>query len=151
MESGTLYHLRNLIHRRNVKPNPKVDVYSSEDFVEMITIGHVLSAVMSHLKDSNLDEVPAEQVLSPNLWMEHDSVRKQVLKDIASSVMIKYVQLSTIFKESESDKSISKVSNSAYDYACEALSLGLLIFNFKDAIREVDGGCFQTANYFLSM
>ena len=83
--------------------------------------------------------------------MEHDSVRKQVLKDIASSVMIKYVQLSTIFKESESDKSISKVSNSAYDYACEALSLGLLIFNFKDAIREVDGGCFQTANYFLSM
>ena len=51
METGTLYHLRNLIHRMNVKPYPKVDVYSSEDFFEMITIGHVLSAVMSHLKD----------------------------------------------------------------------------------------------------
>ena len=140
MEPGTLYQLRNLIHRRNVKPNPKVDVNSSEDFVEVITIGHVLSAVMSHLKISSFDEVPAEQVLSPNLWMEDDSVRKQVLNDNASSVVNKYVHLSTIFKESESDKSISKVSTSAYDYACEALTLGLLIFDFKDAIREGDGG-----------
>ena len=54
--------------------------------------------------------------------------------------MNKYVHLSTIFKESESDKSISKVSTSAYDYACEALTLRLLIFDFKDAIREGDGG-----------
>ena len=69
MEPGTLYQLRNLIHCRNVKPNPKVDVNSSEDFVEVITIGHVLSAVMSHLKISSFDEVPAEQVLSPNVWI----------------------------------------------------------------------------------
>ena len=130
LELGKLYQLRNFIHCRDVKPNPKVGVYSSEDFVEVITIDHVLLAVMSHLKISTLDEVPAEQVLSPNLWMEHDSVRKQVLKDIASSVVIKYVHISTIFKESESDKSISKVSTSAYDYACEALSLGLLISDF---------------------
>ena len=95
---------------------------------------------MSHLKISTLDKVPAEQVLSPNLWMEDDSVRKQVLKDIASYVVIKYVHLTTNFKESKSDKSISKVSTSAYNYACEALSLGLLIFDFKDAIREEEGG-----------
>ena len=91
-----------MIHRRNAKPNPKADVNSSEDFVEVTTIGHVLSAVMSHLKISSFNEVPAEQVLSPNLWMEDDSVRKQVLKDNASSVVNKYVHLSTIFKESES-------------------------------------------------
>ena len=109
MELGTLYQLCSLIHRRNVKPNPKVDVNSSEDFVDMIMIGRVISAVMSHLKISTFDEVSAEQVLSPNLWMEDDSVRKQVLKDNASSVVNKYVHLSTIFKEGESDKSISKV------------------------------------------
>ena len=74
MELGTLYHLRNLIYRRNVKPNPKVDVNSSEDFVVVITIGHVLSAIMSYLKISTFDEVPAEQVLSPNFWIEDDSV-----------------------------------------------------------------------------
>ena len=98
MESGTLFQLCNFIHRRNVKPNPKVDVNSSEDFVEVITIGHVLSAVMSHL-DFHFDEVTAEQVSSPNLWMEDDSVRKQVLKVNASSVVNKYVQLFTICKE----------------------------------------------------
>ena len=99
MESGTLFQLCNFIHRRNVKPNPKVDVNSSEDFVEVITIGHVLSAIMSHLKISTFDEVTAEQVSSPNLWMEDDSVRKQVLKVNASSVVNKYVHLFTIFKE----------------------------------------------------
>ena len=26
-----------------------------------------------------------------------------------------------------------------YEYACEALSLGLLIMHFKDAVREGDG------------
>ena len=111
-----------------------MDVNSSEDFVKVITIGHVLSVVMSHLKISTFDEVLAEQVLSPD-----DSVRNQVLKDNASSVVNKYVHLSTIFKESESDKYISKVSTSAYYYASEALTLGLLIFDFKDAIREGDG------------
>ena len=95
---------------------------------------------MSHLKISTFDEVQAEQALSPNLWMENDSVRKQVLKDNASSVVNKYVHLSTIFKENESDTSISNVSTFAYDYACEALALGLLIFDFKNAIREGDGG-----------
>ena len=139
-EPVTLFQLRNLIHRRNVKPNPNVDVNSSEDFVVVIIIGHVLSAVMSHLKISTFDEVSAEQVLSPNLWMEDDSVQKQVLKDNATFVVNEYVHLSTIFKESESDKSISKVSTSAYDYACEALTLCLLIFDLKDTIREGDGG-----------
>ena len=58
------------------------------------------------------------------------------MKDNASSVVNKYVHLSTIFKESESDKCISKVSTSVYAYACKVLTLGLLIFDFKDAIRE---------------
>ena len=41
MEPGTLYLLRNL---RNVKPNPKMDVNSSIDFVEVIRL------VMSFLR-----------------------------------------------------------------------------------------------------
>ncbi len=132
MEPGTLYQLRNMIHRRNVKPNPKTDVNSSEDFVEVTTIGHVLSAVMSHLKISSLDEVPAG--LSASLWMENDSVRKQTLKDIASSVVNKNISLSTVFK----DMSFSKKSTSAYDYACETFTLGLLIFDFKGNLGSLN-------------
>ena len=61
-----------------------------------------------------------------------------MLKDIASSIVNKYVHLSTIFKESKPDKSNSKVSTYSYDYACEALTLGLLIFDYKDAIQVGD-------------
>ncbi len=63
MEPGTLYQLRNLIHRRNVKPNPKTDVNSSEDFVEVITIGHVLSA----------DQLMECDVFNPSNTKAHNS------------------------------------------------------------------------------
>ena len=37
-----------------------------------------------------------------------------------------------------------------YTYACEALTLGLLLQEFKDAIREGDGNCVMTVwKYFF--
>ena len=105
MEPGTLYQLRNLIHRRNVRANPKEDVNASEDFVEVIRTGHILSAVMSLLQISSFDEMPPESIVSHDIWMVDDAVRKQVLEGIASSVVNQHVQLSTVFKEgNDSDK-----------------------------------------------
>ncbi len=49
MERGTLYQLRNLINRRNVKKLPKSDVNASEDFLEVVVTGYILVAVMSYL------------------------------------------------------------------------------------------------------
>ena len=75
--------------------------------------------------------------------------------------MNQHVQLSTVFKDgNDSDKPHvkrkqrkeksdekdrrpdgkgSELHISAYDYACETLTLGLLTFDFKDAVREGDG------------
>ncbi len=68
--------------------------------------------------------------------MESDDVRRLVLHSIAEHVITQHVDLATSFKEpshSGSDK------GTAYEYACEVLTLGLVIFDFKDAIREGDG------------
>ena len=83
-----------------MRANLKEDVNASEDFVEVITTGHVLSAVMSLLQISSFDEMPPESIVSHDIWMDDDAVRKQVLEGIASSVVNQHVQLSTVFKES---------------------------------------------------
>ena len=67
--------------------------------------------------------------------MQDDEVRRKILNDIASHVLNQHVDLVIVFK----DPSSKETPGTAYDYACELLTLGLFIMNFKDAVREVDG------------
>ncbi len=57
MERGTLYQLRNLINRRNVKKEVKSDVNAIEDFIEVVTTEYIVSAVMTHLGMSHTSGV----------------------------------------------------------------------------------------------
>ena len=54
-ERDTLCQLRNSINRRNVSGKPK-SVNAAEDFVEVITIAHILTAVVSYLEMSELSD-----------------------------------------------------------------------------------------------
>ena len=67
--------------------------------------------------------------------MEDDSVRCNILEDISSHIVNSHVDLATTFKQPKDRAGEGTV----YDYACEALSLGILIIDFKDAIKEGDG------------
>ncbi len=136
MDKGTLCQLRNLINRRNISKSPKNNVNASEDFMEVIVNGHILAAVMSYLGMSSIHDRPSPSIVSHDVWMESDDVRRLVLHSIAEHVISQHVDLATSFKDpshSGSDK------GTAYEYACELLTLGLVIFDFKDAIREGDG------------
>ena len=135
MERGTLCQLRNLINRRNVTKKPKKNVNAAEDFLEVVITGHILTAVMSCLGMSSLDDMPLSSVLSHDLWMQDDEVRRKILNDIALHVVNQHVDLAIVFK----DPSSKETPGTAYDYACEVLTLGLFIMNFKDAVREGDG------------
>ncbi len=68
MERGTLYQLRNLINRRNVTKEIKSDVNAIEDFIEVVTTGYIVSAVMthlgmSHLGMSHINDIPSDSVI----------------------------------------------------------------------------------------
>ncbi len=97
MERGTLYQLRNLINRRNVKKEVKSDVNAIEYFIEVVTTGYIVSAVMTHLGMSHINDIPSDSVIFHDLWMEDDSVRKSALMNIASSVVEKHVDLAAEF------------------------------------------------------
>ncbi len=146
MERGTLFHLRNLVNRRNVTKSPKKDMNATEDFFELVVIGYTLAAVMSHLDMSSVNDRPLSSIVSPDIWMEDDSVRKSTLYAIAGQIIDKHVDLDMEF----SDKRRNKDTGTVYDYSCELLTLGLLYLNFKDAVREGDGERVMTTwKYFM--
>eukprot|EP00731_Ephydatia_muelleri_P014001 Em0007g1311a len=49
-DGGTLFHLRNVINRRIVVTNVKKDLNSCEEFMELVTTAHVLSAAIEITK-----------------------------------------------------------------------------------------------------
>ena len=84
---------------------------------------------------SSLNDIPLSSVLSHDLWMQDDEVRRKILNDIALHVVNQHVDVAIVFK----DPSSKETPGTAYDYACEVLTLGLFIMNFKDAVRQGDG------------
>ena len=93
---------------------------------------------MSYLGMSSLHDGPLPSIVSHDIWMEDDNVRHRVFQDIAEHVVTEHVDLATIFKEPSLPTSGGD-EGTAYEYGCEVLTLGLLIFNFKDAVQEGDG------------
>ena len=59
-------------------------------------------------------------------------MRHDTLMDIASNIVKAHVDLSTTFSENTSTNS------SVYEYTREVISLGLLLLDYKDAVRELD-------------
>lgn len=155
IERGTLYQLRNLINRRNVTKEAKSDVNANEDFLEVSVMGYILVTAMSVLGMTDLHGAPLASLVSPDLWMEDDSVRSSMLKKIASKV-VEHVDLATEFCNPDPSSSSSApadhgpLSSTVYGYTREVISLGLLYLNFKDAVREGDGErVLRTWKYFL--
>ena len=79
------------------KKEVKSDVNATEDFIEIVVTGYIISAVLSYLGMSCINDVPSDSILSPALWMEDDSVRKSALMDVASAIIDKHIDLATMF------------------------------------------------------
>ena len=151
MEKGTLYQLRNVTNRRNVTKQVKLksDVNANKVFLELCVTGYILVAVMSFLGMTTVEDSPLPTLVSPDLWMEDDSMHYSALMTIASAIVEKYVDLESEFGDPSQPQSAS-INCSKLDYSKEVISLGLLYFNFKDAVREGDGDrVLQMWKYFL--
>ena len=129
----TVYQIRNLLN--SVTKKLKDNVNAAKDFQDIVTTGHILTAVMTYLEMTSLDDTPSEAIVSSEVWMEDDNVRRNILEDISSHIVNTHIDLTTAFKQPQDKTGAGTV----YDYACEALGLGLLIMDFKDAVREGDG------------
>jgi len=135
-EHGTLYQLRNKINRTDVVKDPKSNYNACDDFVETITIGHILCAAMKVLEISNFSDQPSETVMgipsSENLWMYTDAERKAILDSISKTIVKKFVDFSFNGNQDSTDDEV-------HNYTCRLLSIGCFYLSYKDAIKEGDG------------
>eukprot|EP00731_Ephydatia_muelleri_P006704 Em0003g952a len=108
MDTGTLFQLRNVINRRNVITDVSKDLIACEEFMQLATIAHVVSAAIHIAGVTNMSELSSKIMSTDKLWQ------------------------------------------SVQEYAKETLSLGLLLLEFKDGIREGDGNrVLRCWKYFL--
>ena len=127
IDGGTLHQLRNLINPKNLPKKPKHDVNSCEDFLEVITIAHVIAAT-NELLQAQPNVIPSQ---GPRSMTEHQ--RREALQTIALKVIEKHVNLHLV------EQPRTATTDGVLEYAREVLTLSLMYAEFSDAIREGDG------------
>ena len=101
MERGTLYQLRNLINRRNVTKKAKSNVNANKDFLEVCITAYIIVAVLDFQGMTDFSCPPHSPLIPPDLWMEDDGVRREILVTIASAVVDKHVTLIATFQDTQ--------------------------------------------------
>lgn len=138
MDRGTLFQLKRLINRRNVVNDPSKSVAPCEEFFLLVVEGHILASAMKLFGMRNLDDVPSTAYFLENCE-ELDSAQKhRIFKLAMDAIVEKFVDLDLTFKEQFVSQHPSKI-DSVREYACEVLTLGLLLMEFNDGIHEGDG------------
>ena len=114
-EKGTLYQLKNLLHRNAVPLDPGDNMKAAEDFLQVVLQGHIA--------------VAAETVCTA-------SDRELTLAELSKAIVEKFVK---IILPSPSSPSASTNNDKVFLYATEVITLGLIWESFHDATREGDG------------
>ena len=130
---GTMYQLRNLINRRNVRNKPDKDVNACEDFFLSFVRSHIIAAAISLFGMESHDSRPDENIFPPD-HEDHDIADKTtILLAAADLVVHQFVDISygTSHKTAHLDHK--------QEYAKEVMTMGLFYLEFQDAIREGDG------------
>ena len=148
---GTLYQLRNLINRRNITKKPDSNVAASEDFLLTVVEAYIVVAAMEVLEMKATSDTPSK-VFFPDGCQKLDTLqKKKILLMACTAIVEKFVEISspplpnqqhtivyTTVPES-SDSNENTDSDLVNAYSRNLMSLGLLLMEFNDGIREGDG------------
>lgn len=150
MDRGTLYQLQKLINRRNVKKDPSKSVAACEEFFLLVVEAHILAAAMKTFGMLALDDTPSSKTFFPDGCTELDSLKRcQILMLGLREIVKRFVDLDLTFGEHVVVRP-RKEKDLVNEYACDLLSLGLLLMEFNDGVREGDGNrILRCWRYFL--
>jgi len=123
-EKGTLYQLKNLLHRTAVPSDPGDNMKAAEDFLEVVLHAHIVAAAES------LCDTPGG------------------IAELSEAIVDNFVKIALPVPDSSKSSSTStrppssgreRSKDQVFLYATEVVTLGLLWMNFHDATREGDG------------
>ena len=145
-----MYQLKMLVNRRNVVKDPSKSVAPCEGFFLLVVETHILAAAMQLFGMSSLEDKPSVQFFPEGSSELNAQQRRQLLMLALRELTKKFVDLDLTFKDpkqekskpskaAKSSKAAHQQSDHVYAYAREVMSLGLLLMEFNDAVREGDG------------
>ena len=116
-ESGTLYQIRNLLHRTAVPIDPGKNMKAAEDFLLLVLHAHIVAAAKGLLHSESFSGSSPSPL------------------DVARAIVDTHLLLPTSSQHLSSDASTDGVTL----YARELITLSLLWHCFHDATKEADG------------
>ena len=84
VDKGTLFQLRNLINRRNVVSDVSNDTAACEEFMELITVAHILSAAVHITGVPDLEGLSKKILSSENHFAAVSSIAKTLCSDVVT-------------------------------------------------------------------
>ena len=136
-EGGTLFQLRNLINRRNVVKDVHNDTNATEDFFEMVGVGHIIAATLQFFGMEDISDSPHNQSLQDAVKLPQ-AEKWLVLSTCIGDLLQKFVS-SSLACPHHQEFSVDTSEDSVYEYACAVLSMAMFAFEFNDAVKEGDG------------
>lgn len=135
MDHGTLCQLQRLINRRDVVKDPSRRVAPCEEFFLLVVEAHILAVAMNMFEMESLSDTPCTKHFPPQSIHCGSQERCRILMVALQEMMKKYVNIEATFDDGKQHAEADGVQA----YAREVLSLGLMLMEFNDAIREGDG------------
>lgn len=111
MDGGTLFQLRKLINRKNVRKDPADDVNACEDFFLTAIEGHILAAVMQEFDMSSLDDTPCASLFPKESSTLDPLQRCNVMITALQKVVKKLVDVAVPSTASEGDPQNQQTQN----------------------------------------
>ena len=105
---GTLYQLRNLVQRRNVRKQPKKDFNDHHDYFNVVVTSHILAAAMEGFGMENLEDEPRDGLVPPDSDSMTKAERKEILQYLVRLIIDSYVDINHCLSEEESDQNKGK-------------------------------------------
>ncbi len=112
---------------------PSKSVTACEEFFLLVVEARILTAAMQVFGMSTLEDKPSTQFFPENSSRLNPAQRRHVFLLAIRQVLDKFVEISFPVPDSNPD------TDHVQAYAKEVMSLGLLLMEFVDAIREGDG------------
>ena len=114
-DKGTLYQLKNLVHRSSVGADPSKNMKAFEDFFSVVLSAHIIVAAELVSSDASLD----------------------TCTEVAKKIISKFIKINIPALGSNDGHQAN--TSTANLYTTDLITLGLLWHGFHDAIREGNG------------
>ena len=117
----------------------------------LIVEAHVLEASMTMFGMASLDDTPSQEFFPIESVESNSLERRRIFLSVLQQLLVRFVELNLTFSEYVSEDDSNDV-DTVHEYAKELISLGLLLMNFNDAVREGDGDRIMRCwRFFLSL